>query len=36
MSASAGDGWLTTGKDVGQLALHTGVDDHGSIMLEET
>lgn len=27
--------WLTTGKDVGQLALHMGVDDLGSIMLEE-
>ncbi len=27
--------WLTTGKDVGQLSLHTGVDDLGSIMLEE-
>jgi cyclic dehypoxanthinyl futalosine synthase len=27
--------WLTTGKDVGQLALHLGVDDLGSIMLEE-
>ena len=27
--------WLTTGKDVGQLSLHLGVDDLGSIMLEE-
>lgn len=27
--------WLTTGKDVGQLALHMGVDDLGSVMLEE-
>jgi cyclic dehypoxanthinyl futalosine synthase len=27
--------WLTTGKDVAQLALHLGVDDLGSIMLEE-
>ena len=27
--------WLTTGKDVGQLSLHIGVDDLGSIMLEE-
>ncbi|MFC7549110.1 cyclic dehypoxanthinyl futalosine synthase [Plantactinospora sp. GCM10030261] len=27
--------WLTTGKEVGQLALHMGVDDLGSIMLEE-
>jgi cyclic dehypoxanthinyl futalosine synthase len=27
--------WLTTGKDVGQLALHIGGDDLGSIMLEE-
>jgi cyclic dehypoxanthinyl futalosine synthase len=27
--------WLTTGKDVGQLSLHFGVDDLGSIMLEE-
>ncbi|HEY8534091.1 MAG TPA: cyclic dehypoxanthinyl futalosine synthase [Micromonospora sp.] len=27
--------WLTTGKAVGQLALHMGVDDLGSIMLEE-
>jgi cyclic dehypoxanthinyl futalosine synthase len=27
--------WLTTGKDVGQLALFMGVDDLGSIMLEE-
>ena len=27
--------WLTTGKDVGQLSLHMGVDDLGSIMLEE-
>jgi cyclic dehypoxanthinyl futalosine synthase len=27
--------WLTTGKDTGQLSLHMGVDDLGSIMLEE-
>jgi cyclic dehypoxanthinyl futalosine synthase len=27
--------WLTTGKDIGQVALHMGVDDLGSIMLEE-
>ncbi|WP_033339250.1 cyclic dehypoxanthinyl futalosine synthase [Catenuloplanes japonicus] len=27
--------WLTTGKEVGQLSLHMGVDDLGSIMLEE-
>jgi len=27
--------WLTTGKDVGQVSLHMGVDDLGSIMLEE-
>ena len=27
--------WLTTGKDVGQLTLHFGADDLGSIMLEE-
>ena len=27
--------WLTTGKDVGQLTLHIGADDLGSIMLEE-
>jgi cyclic dehypoxanthinyl futalosine synthase len=27
--------WLTTGKDVGQLSLHMGCDDLGSIMLEE-
>jgi len=27
--------WLTTGKDAGQLSLHLGVDDLGSIMLEE-
>ncbi|ASW53210.1 cyclic dehypoxanthinyl futalosine synthase [Plantactinospora sp. KBS50] len=27
--------WLTTGKEAGQLALHMGVDDLGSIMLEE-
>jgi cyclic dehypoxanthinyl futalosine synthase len=27
--------WLTTGKDAGQLALDLGVDDLGSIMLEE-
>jgi cyclic dehypoxanthinyl futalosine synthase len=27
--------WLTTGKAVGQLSLHMGVDDLGSIMLEE-
>ena len=27
--------WLTTGKDVGQLSIHMGGDDLGSIMLEE-
>jgi cyclic dehypoxanthinyl futalosine synthase len=27
--------WLTTGRAVGQLSLHMGVDDLGSIMLEE-
>ncbi|MFI9153683.1 cyclic dehypoxanthinyl futalosine synthase [Streptomyces sp. NPDC053367] len=27
--------WLTTGKDAGQLTLHYGADDLGSIMLEE-
>ena len=27
--------WLTTGKEVGQLSLHFGADDLGSIMLEE-
>ena len=27
--------WLTVGKDVGQLTLHYGADDLGSIMLEE-
>jgi cyclic dehypoxanthinyl futalosine synthase len=27
--------WLTTGKEAGQLSLHLGVDDLGSIMLEE-
>lgn len=27
--------WLTTGKAAGQLSLHMGVDDLGSIMLEE-
>ncbi len=27
--------WLTTGKDAGQVSLHMGVDDLGSIMLEE-
>ncbi|MBT8227187.1 MAG: dehypoxanthine futalosine cyclase [Dactylosporangium sp.] len=27
--------WLTTGKDAGQLSLHLGADDLGSIMLEE-
>ncbi|CAM5657475.1 Cyclic dehypoxanthine futalosine synthase [Streptomyces badius] len=27
--------WLTTGKEVGQLSLHYGADDLGSIMLEE-
>ena len=27
--------WLTVGKDVGQLTLHLGADDLGSIMLEE-
>ncbi|WP_043604065.1 cyclic dehypoxanthinyl futalosine synthase [Candidatus Protofrankia datiscae] len=27
--------WLTTGKEVGQLTLHMGADDLGSVMLEE-
>lgn len=27
--------WLTVGKEVGQLTLHLGADDLGSIMLEE-
>ncbi|GAB3239741.1 cyclic dehypoxanthinyl futalosine synthase [Glycomyces halotolerans] len=27
--------WLTTGKAAGQLSMHMGVDDLGSIMLEE-
>src|SRR5206468_6528905 len=27
--------WLTTGKDSGQLTLHFGADDLGSVMLEE-
>jgi len=27
--------WLTTGKPAGQLSMHMGVDDLGSIMLEE-
>src|ERR1700712_6059171 len=27
--------WLTTGKEVGQLTLHYGADDLGSVMLEE-
>jgi cyclic dehypoxanthinyl futalosine synthase len=27
--------WLTTGKELGQLTLHYGADDLGSIMLEE-
>jgi len=27
--------WLTVGKDVGQLTLHYGADDLGSVMLEE-
>jgi cyclic dehypoxanthinyl futalosine synthase len=27
--------WLTVGKDVGQLTLHLGADDLGSVMLEE-
>lgn len=27
--------WLTTGKEVGQLSLHFGADDLGSVMLEE-
>ncbi|MCH6161957.1 cyclic dehypoxanthinyl futalosine synthase [Streptomyces marispadix] len=27
--------WLTTGKEVGQLSLHYGADDLGSVMLEE-
>jgi cyclic dehypoxanthinyl futalosine synthase len=27
--------WLTTGKEIGQLTLHFGADDLGSVMLEE-
>jgi cyclic dehypoxanthinyl futalosine synthase len=27
--------WLTTGKELGQLTLHYGADDLGSVMLEE-
>lgn len=27
--------WLTVGKEVGMLALHSGADDMGSIMIEE-
>jgi cyclic dehypoxanthinyl futalosine synthase len=27
--------WLTTGKEMGQLTLHYGADDLGSVMLEE-
>jgi cyclic dehypoxanthinyl futalosine synthase len=27
--------WLTVGKDIGQLTLHFGADDLGSVMLEE-
>ena len=27
--------WLTTGKEAGQLTLHYGADDLGSVMLEE-
>ena len=27
--------WLTVGKDVGQVTLHVGADDLGSVMLEE-
>ena len=27
--------WLTVGKEVGQLTLHMGADDLGSVMLEE-
>ena len=27
--------WLTTGKEVGQVTLHLGADDLGSVMLEE-
>lgn len=27
--------WLTVGKETGQLALHSGADDMGSIMIEE-
>jgi cyclic dehypoxanthinyl futalosine synthase len=27
--------WLTTGKEMGQLSLHYGADDLGSVMLEE-
>jgi len=27
--------WLTVGKETGQLALHAGANDLGSIMIEE-
>jgi cyclic dehypoxanthinyl futalosine synthase len=27
--------WLTVGKQVGQLCLHAGANDFGSIMIEE-
>ena len=27
--------WLTTGKEIGQLSMHYGADDLGSVMLEE-
>jgi len=27
--------WLTTGKEMGQMTLHYGADDLGSVMLEE-
>lgn len=30
-----GGSWLTTGHDVGQMTLHFGADDLGSVMLEE-
>ena len=30
-----GGSWLTTGLDVGQMTLHFGADDLGSVMLEE-
>ena len=27
--------WLTVGKEIGQLCLHAGANDFGSIMIEE-